>query len=724
MTSPSAYQARAPLEGSDGAPWLILAVIGGVVGLFSLAWLGGTVGTWAGGGGWHPPAYTARTAQQLLDGQIEAVWPTGTRTWTLAGIASIAVAATTAAVLAALAATRRWGRGTGLARHRDLGRLTRATAPDAVRRLRPSLAHTRRIGADEAGLLLGDLHRSGREVRASWEDTVTAVMGPRARKSTALAVQALLRAPGPVVLTSNKADVYAVTTAVRAERGTVWTFDLQTIAHHPRRLWWDILAEARTLEGARRLASHFVATLNDAHKRDFWVSSATNTLTALFAAAAHHPGGTVADVLRWLAEATDREPVDRLKAVGLPQLAEQLGGTIRGAVETRDGIYETARQSIAALMDPRILAWVTPDRHQPQFDPSTFVASTDTVYLLSQDGIGSANGVVTAAVDAILQAGIRQAQRNGGRLDPPLARRGPRDTGKTSPRQATKPYVLRGRLYCGVCNRRMQAHTASGITYYRCRFAQEYALANKVVHLLNVYLREDQVLPKLDRWLARLFEPDNVVQTLDELVRSQDVAQPEDLAAGIARRRIADSDRKLAQHRAALEAGADPTLVAGWISEELGRKAEAEDRLRRAPKPSPRRLDLGQLAKALHDLGDAVALLGKADPHRKATIYSQLGVTLTYYPDKGKVLVTASAANQDPWGKSSCPRGDSNTLSRHACAVEQRSMRCRGVQRSLNRPCPLLAPRKSRSQRLDRARRSRANKNIWRRSTTRVAKRP
>jgi type IV secretory pathway TraG/TraD family ATPase VirD4 len=420
MTSHGVHHSPAPLAGSDGAPWLILALLGGVVGMLSLAWLGGTVGTWAGGGGWHPPAYTPQTVQQLLDGQIEAVWPTGTPTWTLAGIASIALAATTATVLAALAATRRWGRGSSLARHRDLGRLTRATAPDAVRRLRPSLAHTRRIGADEAGLLLGDLHPSGREVRASWEDTVTAVMGPRARKSTALAVQALLRAPGPVVLTSNKADVYAVTTAVRAERGTVWTFDLQTIAHHPRRLWWDILAEASTLEGARRLASHFVGTLNDAHKRDFWVSSATNTLTALFAAAAHHPGGTVADVLRWLADATDREPVDRLKTASLPHLAEQLGGTIRGAIETRDGIYETTRQSIAALMDPRILAWVTPDPHQPRFDPQAFVASTDTVYLLSQDGIGSANGVVTAAVDAILQAGIRRAQRNGGRLDPPL----------------------------------------------------------------------------------------------------------------------------------------------------------------------------------------------------------------------------------------------------------------------------------------------------------------
>lgn len=43
--------------------------------------------------------------------------------------------------------------------------------------------------------------------------------------------------------------------------------------------------------------------------------------------------------------------------------------------------------------------------------------------------------------------------------------------------------------------------------YYRCRFPQEYALANKVEHPRNVYLREDAAVPRLDRWLARLFEP-------------------------------------------------------------------------------------------------------------------------------------------------------------------------------------------------------------------------
>jgi hypothetical protein len=45
-------------------------------------------------------------------------------------------------------------------------------------------------------------------------------------------------------------------------------------------------------------------------------------------------------------------------------------------------------------------------------------------------------------------------------------------------------------------------------------------------------------------------------------------AQPEpDSADDAVQRVLADCDRKLGRHRAALEAGADPTLVTAWIAE-------------------------------------------------------------------------------------------------------------------------------------------------------------
>ena len=69
------------------------------------------------------------------------------------------------------------------------------------------------------------------------------------------------------------------------------------------------------------------------------------------------------------------------------------------------------------------------------------------------------------------------------------------------------PYALRGRLYCGFCERRMQGQYNHGVAYYRCRYPKEYALASHVRHPGNVYLREADVLHAIDRWLIVIFAP-------------------------------------------------------------------------------------------------------------------------------------------------------------------------------------------------------------------------
>jgi hypothetical protein len=53
-----------------------------------------------------------------------------------------------------------------------------------------------------------------------------------------------------------------------------------------------------------------------------------------------------------------------------------------------------------------------------------------------------------------------------------LTGRGDRHTDKTRKR-TPKPYQLRGLLYCGVCDRRMQGQWVNDAAYYRCRFPEE-----------------------------------------------------------------------------------------------------------------------------------------------------------------------------------------------------------------------------------------------------------
>jgi type IV secretory pathway TraG/TraD family ATPase VirD4 len=408
----------------DTAPWLILGGIGAGFVLFTGAWLGGTLGMLLAGGGWAPPAFGFATLATLLfRGGPGKVWP-GHATAATVGMGVLAVALLAAAGAGLWLWLRVRPRTSGLATSRDLAAMAPRAARDRARQLRPSLASRApdTVRPDETGVLLGRLEAfGGRELRASHEDTLLAVMAPRAGKTTSLAVPAILAAPGPVLATSNKPDLYTTTVTAQAARGTVWVIDPQGILHTPQALWWDMLRSAANIEGASRLASHFLAAGTDAaHRGDFWSLAAQNLLTALFHAA-RVGDKRVLDVLTWLATPSDRTPVTLLQKAGKEALARQLGSTVASAApETRDGIYETARQAVSCLLDPKVLAWVTPDHRLPQFDPRAFVARPDTLYLLSKDGGGSAAGVTAAAADAVLRSAMATAERAAGRLDPPL----------------------------------------------------------------------------------------------------------------------------------------------------------------------------------------------------------------------------------------------------------------------------------------------------------------
>ncbi|WP_411575006.1 type IV secretory system conjugative DNA transfer family protein [Streptomyces fradiae] len=401
----------------------MLSVAGLGMGAGTLAWLfGNTANTLTGSGPWAPYEPT----DALL--QPHEVWPHLSQP-VLVGACYVlpALVLLAAALLGAKVWLRLRGNPKGLADQHDLADLMPKKIAAKAIDLRPSLKDTKpkAVAPDDRGVLLGTLTPGAREVRSSWEDVILAIMAPRSGKTSGLAIPAILRAPGPVLLTSNKAarDAYTATLAARAEAGTVWTLDPQQIAHAPQTMWWDILADARDLAGARRLAGHFVtASVDESNAGDFWSTAAANTLTALFLAAARDRR-PITDVLAWLASPADRTPIDLLQDAGLDAVAAQLQGTVAGAVETRDGIFETARQYASCLLDPAIAAWVTPPSSLGkirEFTPEAFATSKDTLFLLSKDGGGSASAIIAAAADAVMRAAVIQAERDGGRLDAPL----------------------------------------------------------------------------------------------------------------------------------------------------------------------------------------------------------------------------------------------------------------------------------------------------------------
>lgn len=314
----------------------------------------------------------------------------------------------------------RWHRNPShLATLHQVRELTPKHAARTATRLRASLKDTKptSLAARDRGVLLGDHLPTGVELRGSDEDTYASIMAPRAGKSSALAIPVAEEAPGALLMTSNKSDVYAATLRSRSRIGHAWTFDTQGVAQAERTMWWDMIAQAETLEGAERLASHFVTQITSEQADPFWSQAAGDLLVGLFRAA-WWEGGTVRDVMKWLADPQERAPM-RVLYEREPVLAEQVDSSVNIAEETQSGIFQNARTAMSALRDERTLAWVTPDKDRPRFDPEAFATSRDTLYLLSKKG-GPASAIVAALADSVFTAGAEAGERNGGRLPEPM----------------------------------------------------------------------------------------------------------------------------------------------------------------------------------------------------------------------------------------------------------------------------------------------------------------
>jgi hypothetical protein len=418
--------------GGSAAGWAVLLGCWSLVALSGLIWLAARIAAAITGGQVRP--YGTNFVIFILYGHAGRAWPrTPTLAVTLIATALICGAITIIIVAARLVIRFRAAPGdpaAALARNPRMRTLTRLPAARTAMGLRDSLtaASARDVQPADAGLELGRLMRpglgpaAGPAVYASWEDTVVAFMAPRSGKTTSQAIPFVLSAPGAVIATSNKSDLWAATAALRGAGSgrQVWLFDPQQITHQPQRWWWNPLGSLRTVEDAHRLAGHFVLTVADEHRRDLWGPAAQDLLAALFLAAATS-GHTLHDVAGWLTEPAVPTPIELLSGTGFTAMAASLRGAQNGATETRDGIYQTARTAAKAMTDPGVMSWVTPpgQGELPVFDPDEFAASRDTLYLLSKSRSAAAP-LIAALSDTAMRAAERRAERLGGRLDPPM----------------------------------------------------------------------------------------------------------------------------------------------------------------------------------------------------------------------------------------------------------------------------------------------------------------
>ncbi|MFF0624196.1 recombinase family protein [Streptomyces sp. NPDC004296] len=230
------------------------------------------------------------------------------------------------------------------------------------------------------------------------------------------------------------------------------------------------------------------------------------------------------------------------------------------------------------------------------------------------------------------------------------------------PRPSLHGYALRGLIRCAICHRRMQGTFNNGKPHYRCRYTAEYAKNTAFDHPLTVYVREELILPELDKWIATTFAPGRLTATLRAMQETQSTAAPATTAATTARRTITECDRRLTQYRAALDAGADPRLATEWINRTQREKAAAQQELLAATAVAPEILTAEQIDHMVSELGAMTDRLLAAAPERKQPLYEEFGLTLIL--DMQKRVVTIESQPSEACTYQECPRGDLNPHAR------------------------------------------------------------
>lgn len=280
------------------------------------------------------------------------------------------------------------------------------------------------IPAQFVGVTVGHTVAGSVPLRASYEDTVSVIAGPRRNKSASIVIPNILAAPGSLLATSVKPDILAETLSVRAAAGTVHVFDPQRLASAYRGYdcWWNPLADVRTVEDASKLAAVFAAATYGAEgDKDPFFPQTGRTLMSRYLFAAAMAGEYLPAVLEWLNHDDNPAPARILEST-YPHLASEIEAMQGMTERTRSGVFAYAREALSFLSSDSVREWVRPRTGQPEFHPEAFVsASADTLYLFSEEGPGSAGPLLAALTRAVLTAAENKAKHEpSGRLPVPL----------------------------------------------------------------------------------------------------------------------------------------------------------------------------------------------------------------------------------------------------------------------------------------------------------------
>jgi type IV secretory pathway TraG/TraD family ATPase VirD4 len=273
----------------------------------------------------------------------------------------------------------------------------------------------------EHSLYLGRAHHR-RTLRVSVQEHGAIIGPPRSYKS-ALLSRLIMAAPGAVVSTSTKPDMFTLTSGLRARRGPVYVFNPQGIGGIPSTVRWSPLEGCLEPATAIRRADAFAQAVSTAGAEDgaFWAGKASDAMRAMFAAAAY-AATDMRTVNRWATGRRVTDAVTILSRAGQGEWAGQLAELTGPAEKTAATVKMVVSRALGWLNDPQLAQAVLPGPGQG-FDITEFLLGGGTLYMIAKgDGEDCSLAPLFAALACEIeyQATRLGAQMPGQRLDPPL----------------------------------------------------------------------------------------------------------------------------------------------------------------------------------------------------------------------------------------------------------------------------------------------------------------
>ena len=288
--------------------------------------------------------------------------------------------------------------------------------------IRPALPlRYRLIDPGEHSVFLGRAHYR-HQLRVPLEEHLLVMAPPRTYK-TAFLADVIIEYPGPVLATTTKPDIYALTSAVRAYLGPVHVFNPQHIGGVPSTFCWDPIDGCEDPATAIRRADAFAFAVSQKGVEDgsFWSAKASDYLRGYFhaAALADYDLHTVA---AWVSGADPDVPERILAAAGAHQWAVTLSELRSEAQKTTATVRMVMSRALAFMADPDLAACVLPAPGEG-FDIPDFLYDAGTLYMIAEAVSEEAPVAPLFAAMATeihyTAAQLGQASESR-RLDPPL----------------------------------------------------------------------------------------------------------------------------------------------------------------------------------------------------------------------------------------------------------------------------------------------------------------